>query len=471
MPRPKEGTALNRFVTRFVARRWVVLPLVLLAIACAILFALRLLTMQPAADAGTTAYEAARTLFLQGKYDDALAALSRVKADFPSTAPDAQRMIGCCYQWKGDYDRAVAEYRKLLTDYPASEAAKQAHFWIGTCYESKSLDGEAISEFLEQVKVAPEAKAAETRHKLATRYRVLGNAQMAEQHFRELRGLTSAADAATAKRANLLVGCYLRESGKWADAAEHYTKIKGKYPEEAEDITFQLAESQFASQQYTAAAQTYRDFAERFHNSPQAKHARLRVEESLRDLGRYDDALAYLKGLAEQGGDLEPDALLRQAEILGGYQNQSGAALDICQLLTEKFPQDTRIMGLVEFTRGSLYLNRLHDPAKAREHFQTMLTKYPDKNLSVQAACHIASCYYAERDFATARILFEKAATDYECPVKAWRAYARWMAGDCLFRQQKAQQAAAVWEEVAKEYPDTDWGKLAKDSLAGIPGR
>lgn len=314
-------------------------------------------------------------------------------------------------------------------------------------------------------------RAPEVAHKLATRHRASGDAARAQQFFIRLSELAFSSDVAIAKRANLLIGSYLRECGRWVDAAEHYAAIKDAYPEEAEDIIFQLAQSQFAAGEYTEAANSYRDFAEQFPNNPQLGYARLRIEEATRNLKQYDTALDYLRSVAAEEGPIEADALIRQAELVGGYQNNIGAALEICQQLTEKFSTSSRIMGLVEFTRGHLCLSKLRKPAEAREHFLSMLQQYPDKNLNIEAACHIASTYSMEGDYVTAERLFAKAATEYESPVKCWRGYAWYMLGDCLTKDGKIEEAKAAFEKVVKDFGECEWAELARKTSSALEGK
>lgn len=172
-----------------------------------LLAALLLLPIAVSADdSGERAFTEARALFSQGRYSEALEAFTLVRATYPLVAPKAQRMIGACYQWQGDYESALDAYERLLTDYPASEAAREGHFWLGACYEARAQYAEALAEYQSQLSSNPEVRAPETFHKLATRHRAMGERETADTYFTRLRTLNASSNRETARRAALLEG-------------------------------------------------------------------------------------------------------------------------------------------------------------------------------------------------------------------------------------------------------------------------
>jgi TolA-binding protein len=419
------------------------------------------------ADAGTDAYQAAKSIFQGGNYDDALAAFAQVKANFPSAAADAQRMIGCCYQWKGDYDRAIAEYRLLFTQYPNSSAAGESHFWVGCCLESKSADDAAIAEFEEQLR-AGSSRRAETHMKLATRYRSKGDSRREAEHFSALRALADGgSDPAELKRANLLIGAYLRQCGRWDEARQHYQKIMPRYPEEDQDIRFQLAESQFSSKCCSEAASTYQSFADKYPSHPRVNYSLLRVAECYRDMKQIDVELAYLDLIAAEHPELKTDAGVRRAEILSDFSKEYAAAEELCKSLMADAQSAPQIF-LAKYRLAYIYAHRKFDYVQARPLLNELLRDYPDSNMAIEIACDLAACSYYELNYKEAAALYEEAATKYAAPVVAWKAHAKYMAGVCYLSMGSTAEARAAFTEVVDKYPGNDWSKAAAEKLAAM---
>ncbi|MCS7336778.1 MAG: tetratricopeptide repeat protein [Verrucomicrobiae bacterium] len=72
--------------------------------------------------------EVAQQAFASGDYNLALRAARRVVAQWPLSdyAPDAQFLIGQCYEAKKQYERAFRAYQKLIEKYPKSQHCEEA---------------------------------------------------------------------------------------------------------------------------------------------------------------------------------------------------------------------------------------------------------------------------------------------------------------------------------------------------------
>lgn len=108
---------------------------------------------------------------------------------------------------RGNYDLAVAGFREFLKNYPSSSLADNAQYWIGEAFYAREKHAEALAEFLKVVeeypnqdkvpaamykaglchqKLGDRAKAAETWRQLASKYSRSNEASLARERLKEL---------------------------------------------------------------------------------------------------------------------------------------------------------------------------------------------------------------------------------------------------------------------------------------------
>jgi tetratricopeptide (TPR) repeat protein len=97
---------------------------------------------QPAA----SEFDGARRLLLQGKYDEAIAALHQLESSRPGMK-GLSRELGVAYYKKNDYQNAIASLKKALEENPGDSEAEQL---LGLSYYLSQRPAEAIPE-LEKV--------------------------------------------------------------------------------------------------------------------------------------------------------------------------------------------------------------------------------------------------------------------------------------------------------------------------------
>jgi TolA-binding protein len=101
------------------------------------------------ADAGTNSeYEAARSLFEQFKYRDAIAAFSKMLEKDPDNAlaDNCQYWIGECYFGLKEYQQAVMEFQKVFA-YSMTDKYDDAQLMIGLSYTKSGQKEKAQKEF------------------------------------------------------------------------------------------------------------------------------------------------------------------------------------------------------------------------------------------------------------------------------------------------------------------------------------
>ena len=108
-------------------------------------------------------YDAGMAALRGGNYDKAVATFREVVTNYPASdlAPNAQFWIGESYYTKGDLESAVTAYRKVLADWPAARKAPDAMVKLGFSLSDLKRTGEARSTLEEVVRKFPGTPAAQ----------------------------------------------------------------------------------------------------------------------------------------------------------------------------------------------------------------------------------------------------------------------------------------------------------------------
>jgi tol-pal system protein YbgF len=108
-------------------------------------------------------YDAGMAALRTGNYDKAVATFREVVTNYPNgdLAANAQFWMGESYYTKGDLENAVTAYRKVLSDWPASRKAPDAMVKLGFSLSDLKRTGEARSTLEEVVRKYPGTPAAQ----------------------------------------------------------------------------------------------------------------------------------------------------------------------------------------------------------------------------------------------------------------------------------------------------------------------
>jgi len=120
--------------------------------------------MPPPAGASEQAtYDAGMAALRGGSYDKAIASFREVVTNYPAgdLASNAQFWIGESYYTKGDLESAVTAYRKVLTDWPDSRKAPDAMVKLGFSLSDLRRTAEARNTLEEVVRKYPGTPAAQ----------------------------------------------------------------------------------------------------------------------------------------------------------------------------------------------------------------------------------------------------------------------------------------------------------------------
>ena len=120
-------------------------------------------TPQPAAGASEQAtYDAAMGALRGGNYDKAIASFREVVTNYPTgdLAGNSQFWIGESYYTKGDLESAISAYRRVLSDFPVSRKAPDAMVKLGFSLSDLGRNGEARNTLADVVRKYPGTPAA-----------------------------------------------------------------------------------------------------------------------------------------------------------------------------------------------------------------------------------------------------------------------------------------------------------------------
>jgi tol-pal system protein YbgF len=108
-------------------------------------------------------YDAGMAALRAGNYDKAVATFREVVTNYPTgdLAANAQFWMGESYYTKGDLESAVTAYRKVLADWPGSRKAPDAMVKLGFSLSDLKRTGEARSTLEEVVRKYPGTSAAQ----------------------------------------------------------------------------------------------------------------------------------------------------------------------------------------------------------------------------------------------------------------------------------------------------------------------
>lgn len=445
------------------------------------------------AQTGDGALNAARSLIAERKYDEAIVALSAVKAQSVADAPEAQRLIGTCYQGKKDFFGAIDAYNEVLRIYPESTAAAETYFWIGLCQEAQGATDAAILAFSRQAALFPSNKrTGPAILKWGERLQSKGEYEAALDRYH----LVSKNYVDQAPRACLLTGiCYqdrrmyakaatvleaganayptagdtLRETkyrrlecllaGKFFDEAIAAAKqLTDEFPNDADRHLFSLGLAYQGAKEYSQALVTFQSVADRFPLRPKARESLLRVEECLRAERKFEEDLKFLSGM-ELRDDMREEALIRRSEVFYEGLNRWPEAIESLQLVIRDYPT-SRFAIEAEARIAEITLYGLRDYAAAAAQLRSFREAHPDYDLIIDVEQSLGMTEYLQKRYKEAASIFLEG-TKLPDPAN-YRALMLYMAANCHEKLGDTAQAKAIAEELVRCYPDDCWAKLAR---------
>lgn len=357
-----------------------------------------------------------RAYLANGQYPEALIELQQALGPAGSP-PAAETIYWFAEALLSNHDEAAARaaFQQVLDQFPASPLAPFALYSIGWSHWDTGRWAEALASFQMLIRQYPEDPL-----RIESEFRA-GECLVHLERFQEAAAwfqtfVESYPVTTYAQEAYYRLGESFAHLQQWAPAIAAYEKAvgasrRGPWPPMAQ-IGIGLAQA--AQQQYGEAADAFADFLEFYPRHARRREVQLALARSQMALGRLDEARDLLLSLARQApqGPGADEVLFWIAEILQRQHRMPEAAGILTQLL-ERCPDSPRV-GDATYALGWVQVAR-HDPAATE---------------TLQRAARLGR-------------------------TAAQRASALAMAGDLWFEQRDYPQAAATFDRLLNEYPDS----------------
>ncbi len=262
-------------------------------------------------------FSQAEELFKNEEYEKAIAEYGKLIRKYPDSAyaPRSQYTIGSSWQALGKYSRAVEEYQKVIDNYPASEMVAdvvERQYHLGNL-----LFGEEIESKFKKVFVESNYEKAARVYQL-----VIKNAPYSER----------------AAEVQYRIGLSYREQSNSSEAISEYRKVIENYPQSpwVEKAYYEIGLS-YLSQSLSplydqtmtdSALKQFQEFRKRFPDSDLTP----KVEEKIKLLrGRKAERVYRIAQFYEKQGGIQAAGIYYR-EVMNKYPESAWAALSREQL-------------------------------------------------------------------------------------------------------------------------------------------
>jgi TolA-binding protein len=247
-----------------------------------------------------------------------------------------------------------------------------------------------------------------------------------------------------------------------------FTRLEKEYPEHGlgVDATFRLAEEDFAAKRFAPAAERYQRVAGSPQGGPLADKALYKLGWCRRELKDMAGAVLAFRQVPTRNpkSELVPESRLRLGEALAAQNDRAEATRILRELISPQRPgrDDERWLDAqARVALAGIYLTD-GEPDAALE------TARPAANTAFLGTGMRAQLLCGEAQFAQKR--WKEAVTEYLKldlyeRVDEVHAQAHYRIGECAEKLGKRDEAKQYWQEVAKNYPDTEWAQKAKERL------
>jgi TolA-binding protein len=356
----------------------------------------------------------------------------------PELGAIAQAGVAGIYKDNRKWDDAISAYNAVKTKYPGTPQAIQADYWIGICTQQKGDNAsaapilDAFAKANPKNELAPLALYAKGVALIALGKNEDGIATLA----------SVAEDYPESKPApfTYFMRAQMRaKEGKPDDLIALMRQFIEKYPKN-DKVYFayeSIAQTEINRVNAAAGLAAYREFVEKYPDSPQAGDAMFKIAELQRARA---DALGRYSALSEQERSqwniLLEGSIATSEETIKKYPDSASLALALQTLL-----QSQRMLLGAELKRAP----------EVEQYFQSLADSAPSPNAKSKILFKLAN-YVSEQDKARALTIMTEA---YK-PEIVYSPQDIDFYGLALIGQKKLDEAAIIFEKLAKDYPVPD---------------
>lgn len=384
-------------------------------------------TTPPGSYRTQTAYQYAVSLFKLGRYAEAEKQFATFSGEHPdhSLAVTALLQAGDAAFHAQAYDRSEGYYASALAQ----------------------AEGEAREEPLYRLAVAQHnaGKPAESAQTFETLLKEFETSQYAsEAHFR--------------------IGDYwLRTAHEPLKAVPHFEAAYKADPNasRAGDVLKQLALARYETKDLDGAAQTFVRVMRDWPDVALNESTYAWVGQRLFDNEAWDDAAVALRALLDHVPDYpSPEQVLLKIAECAEKAGRSDGAVERYQAVVDAAPQSS-----VAF-EARLRMGQLLEPSQPDEAAALYKAAAEQSNGAVgaRARFRLGRLYESKEQYEEAAREYMRVAILYLDPELAPEAL--WRAGQCFERRGSAAQARKTYEELLRDYPESEQAGKAKQRLA-----
>ncbi len=357
-------------------------------------------------------------------------------------------------QNEGFYEQAATEWMDFIQDYPDDARIDRAYHYRGVCYLKLDKPAEAMADFQKVVSDYPQSELhqAAALYLGVTQFRLgqQGDAKMYDAALGTLKKLVADhPEGEYVCEALFYQGEALYAAGKRKEAAAAYAQVVEKFPDHRllPDALYALGVAQEEDGNYQAAAEAYDRFLKDYANHELATEVGMRKGETLFAAGKYSEAAErFAAAASKQGFPLADHATMRQAASLTQLQKYAEAAA-LYASVPEKFPQ-SRDVPAAQLAGGKCYYLG-GNYAEAANLLEATLASGGQS--AAEAAHWLARCRLKQNQPAQALEVVEKTLKDVKDG--PWLARLMLDRADAVYQTpDRRSEAAALYAEVAEKH-------------------
>jgi TolA-binding protein len=437
-------------------------------------------------------YKIGWCLYLTGKINEAKAEVSaflQTPGD-PALVGDAAFLLGTIMAAQGDYESAYDEFRLVAEKYPDSEFGAEALFKGGECvaqlgrtdeaakifeefaqkYPSNPLTEQAIDAAVNKYKKILEKPAdatveQDTLYRLAITYHNMKNYQASAETFQKY--LEKYSTGSRASEARVRCGDYfLRDAKDAVKAIEFYNAALNAEPkgEFAGRALKGVALARYETKDYDAACDLFLRLMTEFPTVTLNEDSYAWVGEKCFDAQKWEQAaLAFRSLLAAKPDYANPERVRMKIAQCFDASGKAKEAMEAYQAVVNAAPKSASAV------EARFNIAQIQEKAgKADEAFK-MFEEVANTNTgdtAARARFHLGELSEAKNDFDAAARSYMRVAIlflhEKLSPESLWRA------GQCFEKAGSADQAKKSYEELIRDYPDSQQAANAKQALAKL---
>ncbi|MFQ5494427.1 MAG: tetratricopeptide repeat protein [Phycisphaerae bacterium] len=335
----------------------------------------------------------AEARYLDGEYDDALAACRRFDEKW-SDSPLRDRVIffaGLSRMAQREYADAAEQFRALLEAFPKGPFAEQSSLLLAQCLEQDNAVKKAIRQYRRAVKRVGDRFLPEALLGLAGLLQRQGESAEAGEYLDRL--LEHYSDAPQIASARLLRGRTWFDQQRYDEALAMFSAVDTEDKTLAAEAAYWTAKCVLRKGDHSAAAELLRSAVERFPKNGLAAEMQYDRAIALVRAGDEDEAVDVLDDFRRRFSDhaLVPDAL-RLLAVTEHQRKRYDASRRHCARFLETYGSHPLAASVAFLSAENAFLSGKYE--QAVKGYRTFLSRFDTDKQAPQARFRLGTALY-----------------------------------------------------------------------------